>query len=124
MELLRPIDQPRNEDRVERRAIAKQRLEFIIQNDPVFPGAQEKLTEALLKMAIPTATITPKPLGILGLTGVAATDRTYDGTTTVAVTVSTSGRSRGPSVKIRGDTRSIISGRPAPVAAVRAASPR
>jgi tetratricopeptide (TPR) repeat protein len=49
---------------------ARQRLEFIIQNDPGFPGAQEKLTEALLKMAIPTATITPSPVPTVDLSGV------------------------------------------------------
>jgi tetratricopeptide (TPR) repeat protein len=38
---------------------AKQRLEFIIQNDPSYPGAQEKLTEVLVKTSIPTATPTP-----------------------------------------------------------------
>jgi trimeric autotransporter adhesin len=38
-----------------------------------------------------TASITPKPLGVIGLTGVAATDRAYDGTVNVVVNVSTSG---------------------------------
>ena len=38
-----------------------------------------------------TASVTPRPLGIVGLTGVSAIDRTYDGTTTVAVNVSTTG---------------------------------
>ena len=38
---------------------AKQRLEFIIQNDPSFPGAQEKLTEVLVLMNVPTPTATP-----------------------------------------------------------------
>jgi tetratricopeptide (TPR) repeat protein len=37
---------------------AKQRLEFIITNDPSYPGAQEKLTEVLVKSSIPTATAT------------------------------------------------------------------
>lgn len=49
--------------------IAKQRLEWIIQNDPNFPGAQEKLTEVLVQINIqenyvpPTATpsLTPTP---------------------------------------------------------------
>ncbi len=44
---------------------AKQRLEFIITNDPSFPGAQEKLTEVLvlsvIPTPIPTATLTPTP---------------------------------------------------------------
>src|SRR5678815_1374884 len=39
--------------------IAKQRLEFIINNDPTFPGAQEKLTEVLVLMNAPTPTLTP-----------------------------------------------------------------
>jgi trimeric autotransporter adhesin len=38
-----------------------------------------------------TATITPKPLGVIGLTGVTAVDRTYDGTTSVVVNVGTTG---------------------------------
>ncbi len=38
-----------------------------------------------------TASVTPRPLRIDGLTGVTATDRVYDGTTAVAVTVSASG---------------------------------
>ncbi|KPF50946.1 hypothetical protein IP87_16855 [beta proteobacterium AAP121] len=41
--------------------------------------------------ATATGSITPKPLRIDGLTGVAATDRVYDGSTTVAVVVSASG---------------------------------
>ena len=49
--------------------IAKQRLEWIIQNDPDFPGAQEQLTEALVQINLqqnyvpPTATpsLTPTP---------------------------------------------------------------
>jgi tetratricopeptide (TPR) repeat protein len=39
--------------------IAKQRLEFIIANDPTFPGIQEKLTEVLVLMNAPTPTVTP-----------------------------------------------------------------
>jgi tetratricopeptide (TPR) repeat protein len=38
---------------------AKQRLEWIIANDPTFPGAQEKLTEVLVLMNQPTPTLTP-----------------------------------------------------------------
>lgn len=38
---------------------AKQRLEWIITNDPTFPGAQEKLTEVLVLMNVPTPTMTP-----------------------------------------------------------------
>jgi len=49
--------------------IAKQRLEWIISNDPKFPGAQEKLTEVLVQINLqenyvpPTATpsLTPTP---------------------------------------------------------------
>jgi len=39
--------------------IAKQRLEWIIANEPSFPGAQQKLTELLVLMNVPTPTITP-----------------------------------------------------------------
>jgi tetratricopeptide (TPR) repeat protein len=39
--------------------IAKQRLEFIITNDPTFPGAQDKLTQVLVLMNAPTITVTP-----------------------------------------------------------------
>ena len=42
-----------------RYANAKQRLEFIIGNDPTFPGTQEKLTQVLVLMNQPTPTITP-----------------------------------------------------------------
>ncbi|MEW6085115.1 MAG: hypothetical protein AB1607_11020 [Chloroflexota bacterium] len=39
--------------------IAKQRLEWIIQNDPSFPGAQQELTNVLVLMNQPTPTPTP-----------------------------------------------------------------
>lgn len=38
---------------------ARQRLEYIIQKDPNFPGAQEKLTEVLVLSSIPTPTPAP-----------------------------------------------------------------
>lgn len=38
---------------------AKQRLEWIIDNAPTFPGAQEKLTEVLVLSNQPTPTMTP-----------------------------------------------------------------
>jgi tetratricopeptide (TPR) repeat protein len=38
---------------------ARQRLEYIIQRDPGFPGAQEKLTEVLVLSSIPTPTAAP-----------------------------------------------------------------
>ena len=38
---------------------ARQRLQFIIENDPTFPGAQEKLTEVLVLINVPTPTLTP-----------------------------------------------------------------
>jgi tetratricopeptide (TPR) repeat protein len=38
---------------------AQQRLEFIIQHDPGFPGAADELAKVLVWMAIPTATPTP-----------------------------------------------------------------
>jgi tetratricopeptide (TPR) repeat protein len=40
-------------------ANAKERLEWIIQQDPAFPGAQDKLTQVLVSMNRPTPTITP-----------------------------------------------------------------
>lgn len=40
---------------------AKQRLEFIIQNGPSFPGAQQELAKVLVLMSIPTPTPTPLP---------------------------------------------------------------
>lgn len=40
---------------------AKQRLEFIIKYDPSFPGAQQKLTEVLVLMNVPTPTPTVAP---------------------------------------------------------------
>lgn len=44
---------------------ARQRLQYIIENDPTFPGAQQKLTEVLVLLTIPTVTpsptITPTP---------------------------------------------------------------
>ncbi len=42
--------------------IAKQRLEFIITNDPGFPGVKEKLTEVLVLMNAPVPTVTPSPV--------------------------------------------------------------
>lgn len=54
-----------------RLSAARQRLEYVIQLDPAFPGAQEKLTEVMLQQAIlltptplpptPTAVLTPTP---------------------------------------------------------------
>lgn len=38
---------------------AEQRLQFILAHDPGFPGAQEKLTEVLVLMRVPTPTVTP-----------------------------------------------------------------
>lgn len=44
---------------------ARQRLEFIIRNDPNYPGAQQKLTEVLVLLSVPTPvptpTLTPTP---------------------------------------------------------------
>src|SRR6266508_6233484 len=39
--------------------IAQQRLEWIIANDPSFPGEQQKLTEVLVLRNQPTPTLTP-----------------------------------------------------------------
>ena len=55
-----------------------------------------------------TGSITPRPLGILGLTGVTAADRIYDGTRTVAVTVTTTGTvTLNPADLIAGDVVTI-----------------
>ncbi len=43
----------------QRYANAQQRLEYIIKKDPMFPGAQEKLTEVLVLRNAPTPTLTP-----------------------------------------------------------------
>lgn len=42
-----------------RYANARQRFEFIIANDPSYPGVQQKLTEVLVLINVPTPTITP-----------------------------------------------------------------
>lgn len=52
-----------------RYANARQRLEFIIANDPTFPGAQQKLTEVLVLINIPTPTLTPVPTSTPDFTG-------------------------------------------------------
>ncbi|MEP6895676.1 MAG: hypothetical protein ABI986_08725, partial [Chloroflexota bacterium] len=52
-----------------RYAIAKQRLEFIIKNDPAFPGVKEKLTQVLVLMNVPTPTITPSPVPTADFSG-------------------------------------------------------
>jgi hypothetical protein len=49
---------------------ARLRLEFIIQEDPGFPGASEKLTQVLLLSSIPTVTITPSLTPTPDLSGV------------------------------------------------------
>ncbi len=38
---------------------AQERLQYIIQHDPTFPGAQVELAKVLVQKAIPTATVTP-----------------------------------------------------------------
>ncbi len=42
-------------------AVAKERLEFIIQTDPTFPGAQAELAKVLVQLTIPTPTPTLPP---------------------------------------------------------------
>lgn len=49
---------------------AKSRLEFIIQNDPSYPNAAQRLTDVLILMTIPTPTITPSPTPTIDLSGV------------------------------------------------------
>lgn len=53
----------------QRYANARQRLEFIINNDPDFPGAQDKLTEVLVLSNAPTPTMTPSPVPTPDFTG-------------------------------------------------------
>ncbi len=48
---------------------AKQRLEFIIQNNPSFPGVQNELAKVLVQMTIPTVTPTPPPTSTPDLRG-------------------------------------------------------
>ncbi len=48
---------------------ARERLEFIIQNNPSFPGAQNELAKVLVRLAIPTATRTPPPTSTPDLRG-------------------------------------------------------
>jgi filamentous hemagglutinin family protein len=60
--------------------------------------------------AFTTASITPRPLRIDGLLGVTATDRVYDGSTTVAVTISASG-------SITPNTQDLIAGDDVSIAA-------
>ena len=48
---------------------AQQRLEFIIANDPDFPGAQQKLTEVLVLMNAPTPSPTPSLVPTPDFTG-------------------------------------------------------
>ncbi len=49
-----------NEERYE---VALQHFQFVINHDPAYPGAQDKLTEILVKMSIsPTPTASPTPI--------------------------------------------------------------
>jgi tetratricopeptide (TPR) repeat protein len=48
---------------------AKERLDYIIQIDPSYPGAQNELAKVLVQMAIPTATLTPIPTSTPDLRG-------------------------------------------------------
>ncbi len=49
---------------------AQQRLEYIIQNNPGFPGASQKLAEVMVLAAIPTVTSTPTLTPTPDLSGV------------------------------------------------------
>ena len=49
---------------------ARQRLEYIIQRDPNFPGAQEKLTEVLVLSNVPTPTVAPTLTATPDISGV------------------------------------------------------
>jgi|GEM_PF-285326 len=71
-------------------------------------GADAINYSLLATSATTTASITPRPLGILGLTGVTATDRVYDGSRTVAVTVTSTGSvTLNPADLIAGDVVTI-----------------
>lgn len=48
---------------------AKERLDYIIQTDPTFPGAQNEMAKVLVQMSIPTATPTPVPTSTPDLRG-------------------------------------------------------
>lgn len=50
--------------------LARQRLEFIIANNPSFPEAQQKLAEVMVMSNIPTATTAPTITPTLDLSGV------------------------------------------------------
>ncbi len=52
---------------------AKQRLDFIIANDPNYPGAAQTLTNLLVQMTIPTPTSTPVPTPTPNPTGAQGT---------------------------------------------------
>ncbi len=49
---------------------ARQRLEYIIQKDPTFPGASDKLAQVMVLASIPTATVTPTLTPTVDLSGV------------------------------------------------------
>jgi tetratricopeptide (TPR) repeat protein len=49
---------------------ARQRLEFIIQNAPSFPGAQDELTKVMVLSTIPTPSPTPRPTPTPDMRGV------------------------------------------------------
>ena len=66
-------------------------------------GADASNYSLLAGTATTTATVIPRPLGIIGLTGVSAADREYDGTRNIAVTVSTTG-------PVSPDSRDLIAG--------------
>jgi len=51
---------------------ARQRLEFIIQNNPSFPGAQDQLAKVMVLSSIPTPSPTPPPTPTPDMRGVQA----------------------------------------------------
>jgi hypothetical protein len=51
---------------------ARQRLDFIIQNDPTFPGAQDQLAQVMVLSSIPTPSPTPPPTPTPDVRGVQA----------------------------------------------------
>jgi filamentous hemagglutinin family protein len=60
-------------------------------NDIALSGTDAPNYNLLSSTATTTASITPKPVTVGGLDGITATDRVYDGTTQVAITITGSG---------------------------------
>ncbi len=74
----------------------------------VLSGADFGNYNLLTTSATTTASLTPRPLHLVGLTGVSASNRVYDGTTTVSVTVSSTGTvTADPADLVAGDSVAV-----------------